>query len=177
MEAVPERLAWAVRTLAIEPADEVLEIGCGGGVAVALVCPGLGTGRITAIDRSATQTARAERRNAEDIAAGRAVVRTAALETAAFDGERFDKIFAVNVNLFWVRDPAAELRVIGGILKPGGALYLFYEPPSADRAGQVAADLDRVLRRKGFMTEVSTARTSRRAALLCVKASLGATPR
>ena len=36
--AVPDRLAWAVETMAIGPADRVLEIGCGRGVAVALIC-------------------------------------------------------------------------------------------------------------------------------------------
>ncbi|WP_084265844.1 class I SAM-dependent methyltransferase [Actinomadura macra] len=172
MEPVPERLSWAVRTLAIEPADEVLEIGCGGGVAVALICPALVTGRITAIDRSATQTARAERRNAGPLAAGRAVVRTADLETADFGGERFDKIFAVNVNLFWVRDPAAELRLLSGILKPGGALFLFYEPPSSAQAARLTADLDRTLQRHGFATSVLTARTSASASLLCVRGAL-----
>jgi cyclopropane fatty-acyl-phospholipid synthase-like methyltransferase len=35
---VPPRLLWAVEQLAIEPDDQVLEIGCGGGVAVWLIC-------------------------------------------------------------------------------------------------------------------------------------------
>ncbi|HEX4907919.1 MAG TPA: hypothetical protein VFW32_04950, partial [Actinomycetes bacterium] len=40
--------------------------------------------------------------------------------------EGFDKVFAMNVNLFWVRVPAGELDLIRAVLKPGGTLFLFY---------------------------------------------------
>jgi hypothetical protein len=46
---------------------------------------------------------------------------------ADLGSERYDTIFAVNVNLFWVRSCAAELDLVKRLLKPGGALYLFYE--------------------------------------------------
>jgi SAM-dependent methyltransferase len=129
--AVPERISWAVRTLAPAPDDHLLEIGCGPGVAVSVVCEALSGGQILAIDRSPTAIARATRRNAGCIAAGKAVLRVAALESLQAaelleDRQGFDKVFAMNVNLFWVRSPARELELISAVLKPGGGLYLFY---------------------------------------------------
>jgi SAM-dependent methyltransferase len=170
---VPERLRWAVETLAIRPADLVLEIGCGHGVALALVCERLTTGRIVAIDRSAKMTAAAAQRNAEHVAAGRAELRTAALESADFPpAERFDKIFAVNVNLFWLRPVPDELALIRRLLRPRGTLYLFYEPPGP-RAPELTDKLLAGLAPNGFTTTVSTGTTAAGATLLCVAARPG----
>ncbi len=141
------------------PDEQLLEIGCGPGVAVALICERLAGGRIVAIDRSATAISRATQRNAEHIAAGKAVLLTMALEelrpSDVLEGvEGFDKIFAMNVNLFWVRSPASELDLVRRLLGPGGALYLFYgygEPPSRRKVGENAARVPEPL--AGHLTE------------------------
>ena len=159
---VPERIRWAVRTMAPGPDDHLLEIGCGPGVAVAHICQRLAGGRIVAIDRSATAIDRATRRNAACVAAGTAVLRTAALESltpADLPGGRdgFDKVFAMNVNLFWVRDPARELDLIRAVLKPGGALFLFYGYGTPGQAGpRVPEALFDHLAAGGFAAESRT---------------------
>jgi trans-aconitate methyltransferase len=172
----PERLRWAVETMAVDPADRLLEIGCGSGVAVSLVCERLRTGTITAIDRSPKAIEAATRRNQAHIAAGRAELRTLAIEDAVPGGlpeHRYDKVFAVNVNLFWTRTPTAELALIRRLLAPGGAVYLFYEPPSADRADQLAGALPRVLADHGFASTTRTRTTAASTVLLCVRAGPG----
>jgi SAM-dependent methyltransferase len=139
--------------MAPDPDDHLLEIGCGPGVAVALVCERLEGGRVTAIDRSPTAIRRAAARNAAQVAAGRAVLRTAALESLRPEDlpegpGGFDKVFAMNVNLFWVRDPARELELIRALLKPGGALFLLY---GYGTPGQGAATVPEAL--AGHLTE------------------------
>jgi SAM-dependent methyltransferase len=151
-----------VEVLAPAPDDHLLEIGCGPGVAVAAICPRLAGGRIVAIDRSATAIARAARRNAACMAAGRAALYTVALEDLrpadlAGAGRGFDTVFAMNVNLFWVRSPARELELIRSLLRPGGRLALFY---GYGTPGQQAAAVPRALLAHlaagGFASEVRT---------------------
>ena len=121
-----ERFVWAVDTLALDPADHVLEVGCGHGVAVSLVCERLSSGRITAIDRSEKMIEMAARRNREHIAAGEAVLMTAALEQADLAGARFDKVFAFNVAPFWLA-PKEALEIVRQHLAPDGAVYVFWD--------------------------------------------------
>jgi cyclopropane fatty-acyl-phospholipid synthase-like methyltransferase len=146
-----ERLAWAVEVLAVQPGDRLLEVGCGHGVAVSLVCERLGAGHITAIDRSATMTAMAEKRNRAHVDAGRAAFVTAPFATADLGAARFDKIFAVHVAAFW-RQPAETLGRARALLAPGGALYLFHQTPgwSGEDADGFSARLAGVLRDHGF---------------------------
>src|SRR3954453_882183 len=121
-----ERLAGAVDPPALDPADRVLEVGCGHGVAVSLVCESLTSGRITAIDRSQKMVEMAKRRNREHIAAGRAVLKNAAVGKADFGDERFDKVFAFNVAPFWLQ-PKETLAIVRQHLAPDGMVYIFWD--------------------------------------------------
>ena len=130
-QKIPERLSWAVKQLKIAGDERLLEIGCGRGVAVSLVCPLLTSGTITAIDRSPVAIDAARQGNQEHIAAGKASFRLAALEDLEEPARSFDKIFAVNVNLFWL-DAAKGLDAVRKLLATDGTLFLFYEPPSLE---------------------------------------------
>jgi SAM-dependent methyltransferase len=147
---VPQRLCWAVRVLDVAPGDHILEIGCGPGVALSLVCDRLAGGRITAIDRSATAIRRAAGRAAAHIAAGKAVLHRVDLAALDLPGQRFSKVFAVNVNLFWARPADAEWRAVTSHLRDDGVLYLFYETPGPEKAGRVAPAVTAALTRHGL---------------------------
>ncbi|WP_327084956.1 class I SAM-dependent methyltransferase [Nonomuraea sp. NBC_01738] len=127
---VPERLVWAVDTLGVRHGERILEIGCGRGVAVGLIRER--GGEVTAIDRSAKMIAIARERNPG------ACFMISAVEDDRLSGP-YDKIFSVNVNLFWTRSPARELEIIRRLLAPGGRLYAFYESPGGrDQSAKVA---------------------------------------
>ena len=142
---------WAVDTLALEPDDHVLEVGCGHGVAVSLVCERLTGGRITAIHRSEKMIEMAARRNREHVTDGRAVLNVAALEEADLGDERFDKIFAFNVAPFWLR-PKEALGIVRRHLAPVGSFSLFWDARHTQpgRARDLADELSEKIRLAGF---------------------------
>lgn len=148
---VPDRVRWAVALLDPAPADRVLEIGCGPGVAAALVCERLTSGRLLAIDRSATATRRTADRNAAHVEAGRLEVRTASLADLALPDDGLDAAFCVNVNLFWTRSPAVELGMLGRALRQGGALHVCYGAGGPQTAERVTTPIADALRAHGLV--------------------------
>lgn len=112
----------------IRPADRVLEIGCGHGVAASFICERLDDGRLVAIDRSAKMIDAAMRRNAGHVADGRAEFRVARFEDADFGGLRFDKILAVRVGLFH-REAERARGLAERWLAPGGRLFAHFDTP------------------------------------------------
>ncbi len=171
MVGTSERLAWAVDALGVEPADRVLEVGCGHGVAATLVCERLDGGRLTAIDRSAKMIAMATRRNGQHVATGRAVFETVALERADFGDERFDKVFGVHVAALWRSDEA--LDAVRRHLAPGGALYVINQAPgwrtAADARGFVI-EVAGSLRERGFAAAEPLIGQLEKAPVVCVVA-------
>lgn len=166
MSGIPHRLRWAVEQLDVRPKDRILEIGGGRGVAAELVCELLGDGRLIGLDRSESAVKGATARNARYVADGRARFVLGTLEGADLASEGpFDKVFAVNVNLFWTRDPGHELDLVRAALAPGGTLMLFYEPPPAGQLGSLGARVSATLVANGFAAETTTDPTE---TVLCV---------
>jgi SAM-dependent methyltransferase len=163
--SVPERVSWAVEQLADGLTGRLLEVGCGPGHAVALLCERLPCSTVTAIDRSALQAARARARNQAAVAAGRVRIEqlTLAGASAVLGTGAFDAAIAINVNAFWTA-PAPSLASLARLLTPRGRAYLVYEPPSASRLRAARARLPRLLGEHGFTVEdvrVTTFRASR----------------
>jgi protein-L-isoaspartate O-methyltransferase len=154
---IPDRVRWAVEILDVQPSEQILEIGPGPGVALGLVCDRLVDGHITAIDRSAVAVRRTSERNAQCVSAGKATVIQADVTECGSDGRRFDKIFAINVNVFWVQPDGPQVPIVAGLLRPRGRLSLFYESPDAAKADRVVETTQKALCRHGFTTSTSSA--------------------
>jgi SAM-dependent methyltransferase len=137
-----DRLRWAAEVLGqeLKSSDRLLEIGCGNGTLVSCLAAHLHDGKIVAIDRSAAMIEAAMKKNADAVASGHAEFMVSDLLQADADlrDSKFDKVYAVNVNLFWTDTARPELEMIKDRLLPGGAVYLFNQPPTADRTDLIA---------------------------------------
>ena len=162
--STPERILWAIEQLALDPSDHVLEIGCGGGHAVSLLCERLRHGGVTAIDRSSLQVERARERSSAWVAAGRARIMQVELADApaVLGTGRYDRVLAINVNAFWTA-PEPSFTALAALLAPGGRAYLVYEPPSPARLREARRILPELVARGGLeVVDVRTAAFRRR---------------
>lgn len=158
---------WTVTHLNPHPADHILEIGFGPGVAIELLLPHIPNGKIAGIDHSEVMVNAAQERNAPAVQAGRADLRHAtADDPLPFPNATFDKVFSIHTLYFW-RDPMQVLHEIHRVLKPGGIVLLTMlpkerwgaNPPGSDLAygtpdctPYTIPDLQQMLRDAGFHT-------------------------
>ena len=154
LQTVPARIRWAVDVMDVQPNDHVLEIGCGPGAAAELICEQLETGKLFAIDRSESGVDRTKRRCARFVEAGRLTVRQIDLATLRVPVKRLTKVFAFNVNLFWVRQCADEVALLHERVVPGGAVYLFYEANRPELVPTIVRKASAALVEGGFRVSV-----------------------
>jgi len=141
-----KRNVWAAGLLDVQPADRVLEIGFGPGIAIEEMARRATRGRVVGVDHSELMVRQASRRNAAAVRAGRVELRLGTAEQLPVFDEPFDKILAVNSLMFW-DDPVARLKELRGLLRPGGRIAIAFQPrapgstdETAARAGEVIAE-------------------------------------
>jgi ubiquinone/menaquinone biosynthesis C-methylase UbiE len=148
-----QRNRWVVSLLGVQPADRILEIGFGPGVAVAELVRA-GAGHVYGADHSAVMLRQASGRNAAAIRAGRVTLVNAPADRlpVALDGP-FDAILAVNSLGFWPA-PAERLTDLRQRLAPGGRIAIASQPrcpgATAGTARSAASEIENLLRSAGF---------------------------
>jgi SAM-dependent methyltransferase len=153
-----QRNRWVVSLLDVRPADRVLEIGFGPGVAIAALARS-GAGHVYGVDHSAVMVRQASRRNAAAIRAGRVtLVNAAADQLPPALGGPFEIILAVNSLGFWPA-PGERLAELRRLLAPGGRIAIVSQPrcPGATAATSrtAAAEIENLLRDAG-LTQLRT---------------------
>ena len=168
-----ERNDWVESLLEIGPADRILEIGFGPGVAVGKAASK--AAEVVGIDRSAVMVKQATRRNKEWIASGKLKLMLGSAETLPPGLGLFDKIYSVNVAQFW-KEPAAVFQRLGELLKPGGVLLTAYMPRNAGAKDEDAVEkgkqFESRLREAGFRQIRTEMRKMKPVAVVALLASL-----
>ena len=109
--------AAGLERLDVRPGDRVLDLGFGGGGALAVLAEGP-AGSLTGVDPSPEMVSAAARRFR-----GRVQVLEASVEALPFPDDSFDRILSTHTVYFWP-DPRAGARELRRVLAPGGRLVL-----------------------------------------------------
>jgi SAM-dependent methyltransferase len=121
-----------MRSLALEPADRVLEVGFGSGDLISHMAPVVREGFIAGADFSPDMVAVSAKRLTPLVQAGRVELRCASAEALPYGDDEFTKACTVNTVYFWP-DPAAPLQELSRVLRPGGRLVIGFSPAEAMR--------------------------------------------
>ena len=122
-----ERILKTIELLDVRPDDCLLEVGFGPGLGIERALQLASRGLVVGVDHSELMLRQAGRRNARALANGQARLLLGSAERLAEIPTRYDKVFAVNVYLFWDK-PVAMLRDLRNVMSPGGVIALTTQP-------------------------------------------------
>jgi len=121
-------LTW--KAMNIQPGDSILEIGFGNGLFFEKLF-GIAEGlQLKGIDFSETMWEEACRVNQQALDSGRLTLVCGPCDSMDFPDELFDLVYCINVVYFW-KNPAAHLREIRRVLKPGGTFCATFRDPNS----------------------------------------------
>ena len=112
----------AVKRLELSGDESVLEIGFGGGVALAQIIDRT-NGFIAGIEISDSMLAHGRRRFRHELHSGGLELKQAGVSEIPYEDGRFDRVLTVQTIYFWP-DPATGMSEIHRVLRAGGRLVL-----------------------------------------------------
>ena len=130
-----ELAGWALGYLDVEENDDVLDIGCGGGMTLKRMSAMVGGGHLIGIDYSLVAVKESLQMNSEDVLAGKMEVIHSSVEEMPFPESMFDKVITVESFYFWP-NPQENLKEVFRVLKPGGRFLIVaevYDKPDISR--------------------------------------------
>ena len=131
---------WGLEAAEIRPCDKVLDVGCGGGRAIARILARTRR-EVAGVDHSPEAVETTRRLNRSAIASGRLRVLEGSVDHLPFRDGFFDVVTAFETTYFWP-DLQAGLIEIRRVLSPGGRLVITNEVADREAAGRWAERLD-----------------------------------
>jgi len=132
---------WMLESLSIDPADHVLDVGCGGGMTLRTLSALTPSGFVAGVDYSQNMVKQASQRNADVVKNGRMEIRLGDVAALPFDEGRFDVVCGVETFYFWP-EPIAGLKEIHRVLKPGGTVAMVMDISKRSRDDPVPKDVE-----------------------------------
>lgn len=175
----------ALRLLALEPDDNVLEVGFGGGYLLGEALARVTQGLVTGIDVSAAMTDYCRGRYRRQSLAGRLELQCASVSAIPYGDGRFNKVYSVNSLFYWpdVRQGLLECwRVTGD----GGKLVLVFTSSASLKGKSFAqhgltlhdgADIGKILEDTGFEVTLIEQAADAHRSYWCVVGSKAGSPR
>jgi ubiquinone/menaquinone biosynthesis C-methylase UbiE len=117
---------WTIGHMGVRPTDRVLDVGCGGGMAVKLLADRARDGFVAGLDYSPEMVDQAARRNSAGVGRGAVEVRHGDAMALPYDDESFDQVCAIETFYFWP-DPMRGLAEAYRVLRPGGQITVALE--------------------------------------------------
>lgn len=148
----------AVEALAPEPGERIVDVGFGGGYALDLIRERVAPARPAGVDISTVMVEQGRARWGDGVDVHLADVAAMPFQDASVDG-----LLSVNTIYFWP-DPAAALREIRRVLRPGGRVVLGVRRNAVLLLSPVSwfgfklysvRQVEQLLRTAGFKVEVS----------------------
>jgi SAM-dependent methyltransferase len=136
---------WGLGHVAIEQGFTILDVGCGGGKTVQTLAGITTDGMVYGADYSAASVAAARRLNARLIEAGKVDIRQGTVSRLPYGDGIFDLVSAIETHYYWP-DPAADMREILRVLKPGGRFVVIGETYKGRRFDALYAPVMKLLR-------------------------------
>ena len=131
---------WGLEAAEIRPRDKVLDVGCGGGKAIARILTRTRR-EVAGVDHSPEAVETTRRLNRSAIASGRLRVLEGSVDHLPFRNGFFNVVTAFETTYFWP-DLQAGLIEIRRVLSPGGRLVITNEVADREAAGRWAERLD-----------------------------------
>ncbi|MGI6360890.1 MAG: class I SAM-dependent methyltransferase [Bacillota bacterium] len=128
-----EMSTWGFNHLSIDPADWILDIGCGGGKNIERMLTMVSRGKVYGLDYSEVSVKKSLRLNRPSVLSGRSEIIQASVSKIPYSDALFDVVTAFETVYFWP-DFLSDAREVARVLKPGGTFMICNEAVVYDDA-------------------------------------------